>query len=76
MHFTHVCAQIYVLSQSLTHTLAHSSAEIHDLIEREMSTQGRKRGFPGDSVVKNPPADAGDTSLIPDPGISHILGSK
>ena len=26
------------------------------------------RGFPGDSVVKNPPADAGDAGLIPGPG--------
>ena len=24
-------------------------------------------GFPGDSVVKNPPANAGDAGLIPDP---------
>ncbi|KAI4551670.1 hypothetical protein MJT46_017922 [Ovis ammon polii x Ovis aries] len=30
-------------------------------------------GFPGGSVVKNPPANAGDTGLIPDPGGSHIL---
>ena len=25
------------------------------------------QGFPGGSVVKNPPANAGDTGLIPDP---------
>ena len=29
-------------------------------------------GFPGSSVVKNPPANAGDTGLIPDPGRSHM----
>ena len=30
---------------------------------------GAKRmGFPGRSVVKNPPANAGDSSLIPEPG--------
>ena len=29
-------------------------------------------GFPGGTVVKNPPASAGDTSLVPDPGISHM----
>ena len=28
-------------------------------------------GFPGGSVVKNLPASAGDTGLIPDPGGSH-----
>ena len=27
-----------------------------------------KLGFPGDSVVKNPPADAGDTGSIPESG--------
>ena len=29
-------------------------------------------GFPGGSVVKNLPANAGDTALIPDPGRSHM----
>ena len=30
--------------------------------------KGHGQGFPGDSVVKNPPDDAGDTGSIPDPG--------
>ena len=30
-------------------------------------------GFPGGSVIKNLPANAGDVGLIPDPGRSHIL---
>ena len=30
-------------------------------------------GFPGGTVVKNPPANAGDTGSSPDPGRSHIL---
>ena len=30
------------------------------------------RGFPGGSVVKNPPANAEDTGLIPGPGRSHV----
>ena len=29
-------------------------------------------GFPGGSVVKNLPANAGDTGSIPDPGRSHM----
>ena len=29
-------------------------------------------GFPGGSVVKNPPANAGDTGLIPYLGRSHM----
>ena len=30
-------------------------------------------GLPGGSVVKNLPANAGDTGSVPDPGRSHIL---
>ena len=33
-------------------------------------------GFPGGSVVKNPPANAGVTGLITDPGRSHVLWSN
>ena len=30
------------------------------------------RDFPGGTVVKNPPANAGDTGSIPGPGRSHM----
>ena len=33
-------------------------------------------GFPGGSVVKNPPANVGDMDLIPDPERSHMLRSN
>ena len=33
-------------------------------------------GFPGDSVVKTPPANGGDTGLIPDTARSHMLQSN
>ena len=32
--------------------------------------------FPGGSVDKNPPANAGDMGLIPGPGRSHVLQSS
>ena len=32
-------------------------------------------GFPGGSVVKNPPANAGDTGLIPGSGRSPVGGN-
>ena len=32
--------------------------------------------FPGGTVVKNPPANAGDTGSIPGPGRSHMPRSK
>ena len=33
-------------------------------------------GFPGGSVVKNLPDNAGDEGLIPDPGRSHMCWSN
>ena len=33
-------------------------------------------GFPGGTVVKNPPANAGHTGSIPGPGRSHMLRSN
>ena len=33
-------------------------------------------GFPGGSVVKNPPASAGDMGSIPDSGRSHMSWSN
>ena len=35
----------------------------------------RKLGFPGGRVAKNPPADAGDASLLPRLGRSHRPGN-
>ena len=32
--------------------------------------------FPGGTVVKNPPANIGDTGSIPGPGRSHMLQSN
>ena len=34
------------------------------------------RDFPGGTVVKNLPANAGDTGSIPGPGRSHMLPSN
>ena len=36
----------------------------------------RFRDFPGGAVVKNPPANAGDTGSIPGPGRSHMPQSN
>ena len=46
-----------------------------------MSVQGwtlkhKVRDFPGGAVVKNPPANAGDTGLSPSPGRSHMPQSN
>ena len=34
------------------------------------------RGFPGGTVVENPPANAGDTGSSPGPGRSHMTRSN
>ena len=34
------------------------------------------KGSPGGTVVKNPPANAGHTGLIPGPGRSHMPQSN
>ena len=39
-------------------------------------TQKTGKGFPGDAVVKNLPANAGATGSSPGPGRSHMLWSN
>ena len=46
-----------------------------DLVESQGASQGLPRGFPGGSVVKNPPANAGDVSSIPGSGRSSGEGN-
>ena len=51
---------------------------IHLLKQLEIKTKINKwdQGFPDGAVVKNPPANAGDTGLSPCPGRSHMLWSN
>ena len=35
-------------------------------------SKNEQKGFPGGSVVKNPPANAGDMGSIPGPGRYHM----
>ena len=46
---------------------------VQERFQRLFSIEKIPLGFPGGSVAKNPPADAGHTGSIPDPGGSHIL---
>ena len=46
---------------------------------KEKGTQTKDNSpwdFPGGAVVKNPPANAGDTGSSPGPGRSHMLRSN
>ena len=40
------------------------------------STFKNRGGFPGGAVLKNPPANAGDTGSSPGPGRSHVPRSN
>ena len=49
------------------------------MLQREVIKELHKAvygDFPGDTVVKNLPANAGDTGLIPGPERSHMLWSS
>ena len=44
--------------------------------EYYLAMKRKMRGFPGGAVVKNPPANAGDTGSSLGPGRSHMPWSK
>ena len=41
-----------------------------------LSFKDERKDFPGGTVVKNPPANAGDTGSSPGPGRSHMPRSN
>ena len=45
-------------------------------LSKDFLKNGPHQGFPGGAVVKNPPANAGDTGLSPGPGRSHMPWSN
>ena len=46
------------------------------MISLHMESKKMIQGFPGGAVVKNLPANAGDTGLSPGPGRSHMPQSN
>ena len=42
----------------------------------QLPLRRKNRDFPGGTVVKNPPANAGDRGSSPGPGRSHMLRSS
>ena len=47
--------------------------ETQNIISFHLVSEETGAGFPGGSVDKNPPANAGDTGSILDLGRSHVL---
>ena len=76
----------YRIFSRIDHILGHKSSlsqfkktEIISSIfsdHKAMRLEINYRDFPGDAVVKNPPANAGVMGLIPDPGRSHLPQSN
>ena len=49
---------------------------IHSLGMKLNVYEKTERDFPGGAVLKNPPANEGDTGSSPGPGISHMPRSN
>ena len=65
---------IKLLKNSDTEKISQTAGEKIRYVQRLTSDFLKKqaRDFPGGAVVKNPPANAGDTSSSPGPGRSHM----
>ena len=62
-------------------TKESENLKTHEIIDSEDQKEKRMKeseqmDFPSDAVVKNPPANAGDTGSISGPGRSHMLRSN
>ena len=51
-------------------------ASLEDRLVAYVKMLDTHTGFPGGAVVKNPPANAGDTGSSPGPGRSHMPRSN
>ena len=56
--------------------IAHGDFELFTIMIKLQLKFDHDRDFPGGAVVKNPPANAGDTGLSPGPGRSHMPRSN
>ena len=52
------------------------SPHLHLVTDQNVEIEKKERGFSGGAVVKNPPADAGDTGSSSGPGRSHMPRSN
>ena len=66
----------YIADKGLVSVIETLRTRVIFFIFVNKANQLRLASFPGGSVVKNPPANAGDRGLIPDPGRFHMLQSN
>ena len=70
---TQKTAGIYVLTKVLVIMII---IMWHKSVLGRAESKTRKQGFPGGTVVKNQPANAGDMGSSPGPGRSHMPRSN
>ena len=83
MGYTHECSKHAVSTEHKTgpqprgHAAPGGAATLPLRVKQTYDTPEEPlQGFPGGSVVKNLPANAGDTATIPGPGRSHMPQSN
>ena len=64
-----------LLQKALTNGSAYDMMNSAKTLKKDRK-ETRREDFPGSSVVKNLPVNAGDMSLIPEPGRSHMPRSN
>ena len=69
-------AKIYGKNESSIHEIVRKEKQIHAGFAFALQTAKVTGRFPGDAVVKNPPANAGDLGSSPGPGRSHMPRSN
>ena len=73
---SHVCSRSVGQSENIMMSMMSSKEKKNNRLGgnicNKYDLKGGGGGFPGGAVVKNPPANAGDTGSIPGPGRSHM----
>ena len=76
-----MCVYIQVIFQNSGHCKEATVPALFTFVNGPIPTMKNynpldNRDFPGGTVVKNPPANAGDTGSSPGPGRSHMRRSN
>ena len=69
------CSCSHPTSLQLGHTHIPPACLLNTVLYNNWLLKSTAFGFPGDSEIKNQPANAGDTGSVPSPGRFHMLQS-
>ena len=69
--------KVYTIDKNIKVTFCLKSKTSEKMTKFKIKSRSEiGQDFPGSTVVKNPPANAGDTGPSPGPGRSHMLQSN